>query len=118
MITGLAGTTIFSEDHTKLVPFYRDTLGMAVANEEQGITIFGQQGAGQLLVGTHSEVKGAAKEPERQIPSLLTNDVRGDYTRLKAAGVQFLGEPSEIGPVTLVTLRDPENNLVNLIQFR
>jgi catechol 2,3-dioxygenase-like lactoylglutathione lyase family enzyme len=113
MITGLAGTAIFSPDATKLVPFYRDTLGIPVVREMDGITFFGEQ----LLVGSHSELSGPAREPQRQIPSLQTNDIRGDFDRLKAKGVEFLGEPEGIGPVLVVTLRDPDGNLVNLVEF-
>ncbi len=117
MILGLTGTTIFSEDHTKLVPFYRDTLGVPLFSEANGFTFFGAPDGAQLLMGSHSDLKGPAKEPERQIPSLSSNDVQADYARLKAAGVDFLGEPQNLGPVTVVTFRDPENNLVNIVQF-
>jgi predicted enzyme related to lactoylglutathione lyase len=117
VIRGLAGTTIFSEDHTKLVPFYRDTLGVPVLSEANGFTFFGAPDGAQLLMGSHSELRGPAKEPERQIPSLLSDDAQADYARLKEAGVNFVGEPQNLGPVTVATLRDPENNLVNIVQF-
>ena len=113
MISGLAGTVLFSPDHTKLVPFYRDTLGLHVTDEMNGMVFFGTQ----FLVGTHSELNGPAKEPERQIPTFQTDDIRADYARLKAKGVVFHSEPAQIGPVLQVTLRDPDGNFVNLIQF-
>ena len=118
MLTGLAATTIFSEDHTELLPFYRDTLRLPIADEGEGETIFGAIGGGALfLVATHSEVKGPAKEPMRQIPALLSTDVRADYERLKAAGVAFASAPEESGPVTVATLSNPEGNLVSILQF-
>lgn len=118
MITGLAGTAIFSPDRTKLVPFYRDTLGLPLASEMNDIAFFGDPSGPQLLIGDHSELNGPAREPQRQIPALLTTDIRGDFERLKAKGVEFTGEPEGIGPVMVVTLRDPDGNLVNLVEFQ
>ncbi|MEO6397519.1 MAG: VOC family protein [Tepidiformaceae bacterium] len=117
MISGLAGTTIFSEDYAKLVPFYRDTLGLSLTREEFGMAFFEQPGGPPLMLGTHSEISGSAKEPARQIPALLSDDIRGDYARLTSLGVKSTGEPVEQGPVTFVTICDPEGNLVNLVQF-
>jgi hypothetical protein len=47
----------------------------------------------------------------------LSDDVRGEYQRLLAKGVEFLGEPATEGPATVATFRDPEGNLVNILQF-
>ncbi|MCK9518564.1 MAG: VOC family protein [Dehalococcoidia bacterium] len=117
MIGGLVGTTIYCEDQAQLAPFYRDVIGLQVRAEEPGETHFGGDEGGLLIVGTHSEVHGSAREPERQIPSLLTDDVRAEYARLRERGVEFVAEPATEGGVTFVTLRDPEGNLVNLLQF-
>ena len=46
-----------------------------------------------------------------------TDDVDADYKRLKAAGVEFIGEPQIIedwGGVRTVLFRDPEGNLLEL----
>ncbi|MGE5594725.1 MAG: VOC family protein [Hyphomicrobiales bacterium] len=110
-------TSIFCEDHTKLAPFYQHVIGLPVAGDEGDAVVFGSMGTAVLLVGSHSEVRGAAKEPARQIPSLLSDDVRGDYDRLVEKGVEFLGPPAVQGPATFVTFRDPEGNLVNILQF-
>jgi predicted enzyme related to lactoylglutathione lyase len=117
MIQGLAGTLIFSQDHKKLVPFYRDTIGLAVEDDGPNQCVFASSTGARLLLGTHSEVHGSSREPDRIIPALLADDVRAEYARLKAAGVEFVGEVSQQGPATFVTFRDPEGNLVNLLQF-
>jgi len=36
---------------------------------------------------------------------------------LKAAGVEFVEDPKDYGNVTLATLKDPEGNLIQLVQF-
>lgn len=117
MLTGLAATTLFSEDHSRLVPFYRDILGLPVQVHDQGETIFGPEGGALLVISSHDEVRGTAKEPQRQIPVLRSTDARADHARLSAAGVVFLGEPEEEGPFVVATLRDPDGNLVNIMQF-
>ena len=67
-------------------------------------------------MGTHSEVRGKNKDPTRHMVSLRSNDVRGDYARLKGAGVEFVDEPTDFGPVTVPTCKDPEGNYVQFIQ--
>jgi catechol 2,3-dioxygenase-like lactoylglutathione lyase family enzyme len=117
MLTGLAATTIFSEDHSRLVPFYRDVLGLPVQVHDEGETIFGTDDGPLLVISSHDEVRGPAKEPQRQIPVLRSTDTRADHARLSAAGVVFLGEPEVAGPFVVATLRDPDGNLVNIMQF-
>jgi predicted enzyme related to lactoylglutathione lyase len=118
MITGPAGASIWSEDHRKLVPFYRDTLGLQVAveSESAGVVVFGDYAGTTLLVGTHSEVKGRNPDPARHMVALLTDDARGDCARLKAAGVAFIQEPTQQGDLVIATLQDPEGNLIQLLQ--
>jgi catechol 2,3-dioxygenase-like lactoylglutathione lyase family enzyme len=117
MITGLAATTIFSQDHSRLVPFYRDTLGLPVQVHDEGETIFGPEGGALLVISSHDAIRGKAKEPQRQIPVLRSTDTRADHARLAAQGVQFIGEPEEAGPFVVATLQDPDGNLVNIMQF-
>ncbi len=48
---------------------------------------------------------------------LMTDDVRSDFERLKAKGVEFIEEPTNYDQVTIATLKDPEGNLVQLFQM-
>jgi predicted enzyme related to lactoylglutathione lyase len=119
MIKGLGGASIWSEDLTKLLPFYRDTLGLAVALDSPGFVVLGDPAQGPALaLGTHSEVKGKAKEPQRHIVSLTTDDIKAEHARLAAAGVEFLEEPTEGGQVWFATFKDPEGNYLQLLEFR
>ena len=47
---------------------------------------------------------------------LATDDVRTDWKRLKGAGVEFVEDPTDYGNVRIATLKDPEGNLVQLLQ--
>ena len=119
MIKGLGGASIWSEDLTKLLPFYRDTLGMPVALDTPGFCVLGDPSAGPALaLGTHSEVKGKSKEPQRHIVSLTTDDIKAEHARLKGAGVEFLEDPTDGGQVIFATFTDPEGNYLQLLEFK
>jgi catechol 2,3-dioxygenase-like lactoylglutathione lyase family enzyme len=48
--------------------------------------------------------------------AFITADIAAEYERLKAAGVQFRGEPARMGPITAVIFEDTCGNLINLVQ--
>jgi len=116
MIKGLRGATIWSEDAGRLLPFYRDLLGLPVAIETAGFTVLGTLGGPSLAVGTHSEVRGRNADPARHMVGLETDDVDGDHARLVSAGVEFVEKPTDYGRLRIATLRDPEGNLIQLLQ--
>ncbi len=45
------------------------------------------------------------------------DDVWGEYERLKAAGVVFQSEPTDVGPMRIAYCRDPDGNFVELQQI-
>ena len=108
MIKGLLGATIWSEDLNKLLPFYRDTLGLPVALQVPGFVVLGEPGAPALALGTHSAVHGRNADPARHMVGLTTNDITADWKRLKDAGVEFVEDPTDYGNLTIATLKDPE----------
>jgi predicted enzyme related to lactoylglutathione lyase len=116
MIKGLRGASIWSEDLKNLLPFYRDVLGLKVGFESPGFVVLGDPGAPALALGTHSEVQGRNADPARHMVGLATDDVRTDWKRLKAAGVEFIEDPTDYGNMRIATLKDPEGNLVQLLE--
>ena len=119
MIKGLRISSIFSEDVEKLLPFYRDTVGLTVGQGGDGFYVMGDINGPVLGLGTHSEVHGPAKDPPRHIIGFDTDDIQADYERLKAAGVEFIEEPNRPGDEgpQIATFKDPEGNLIQLLQF-
>jgi len=117
MIKGLSGATIWSEDLNKLLPFYRDTLGLKPGIETPGFVVFGDPGAPNFALGTHSEVKGINADPARHMVGFLTDDIEAEVVGLKAKGVRFVSDPEKFDQVTVATLKDPEGNYVQLLQF-
>src|SRR5262245_2673720 len=118
MIKGLRGASIWSENLNNLLPFYRDQLGLKVAADTPGFLVLGDLAGTTLALGTHSQVRGRNADPARHMVSLTTDDVDGDYKRLRDAGVEFIETPTDYSTVRLATLKDPEGNLVQLLQFR
>jgi len=122
MLKGLAGATIWSEDLNTLLPFYRDVLGLKVAYEVPGFVSFGERADGggyvgaYLGLGTHSEVKGKPADPYRHMVGLESDDMDADFERLTAAGVEFIEQPTDSGGLRIATLKDPQGNIVQLLQ--
>ena len=118
MIIGLRLASIWSEDVNNLLPFYRDVIGLVPGLSMPGFVIFGNPDTPTLAIGTHSEVHGLARDENRHMVMLETDDCIGESRRLKELGVPFVQEPEELeGGLTLATFRDPEGNLVQLGQF-
>lgn len=120
MIKGLCSAGIWSEDlHKKLLPFYRDVIGLPVALETPDFVVLGNDPRGpSVTLGTHSEVKGHNAEGPRHMVGLEVDDLQAEYDRLKARSVDFVDQPSDFGNVIVATLRDPEGNYVQLLQFK
>lgn len=116
MIKGLSGATIWSEDHSKLLAFYRDVLGLKVAQEVPGFALLGGGNGSSLGLGTHSEVKGKAPDPYRHMVGFDSDDLDADFRRLESAGVEFIEKPTDYGGLRIATLKDPEGNVVQLFQ--
>ena len=120
MIKKFAGASIWSQDLNNLLPFYRDVIGLKVTLESPRYVVLGadQPGLPGLALGTHSKVHGPNSDPARHLVSLASDDVKADWTRLKQAGVEFIEDPTDYENLSVATLKDPEGNLVQLVQFR
>jgi len=55
---------------------------------------------------------------EAGIPAiaLITTNLHAEVARLKSKGVQFRGDPKEMGPITSVLFEDTCGNFINLVQ--
>src|SRR5262249_40939930 len=62
------------------------------------------------------EVRGRNLDPARHMVSLSSDDIDADWRRLKAAGVEFVEDPTDYGTLRIATLKDPEGNLIQLLQ--
>jgi hypothetical protein len=61
-------------------------------------------------------VHGRTADPARHMVGLATDDVRTDWKRLKAAGVEFVEDPMDYGTLRIATLKDLEGDLLQLLE--
>jgi predicted enzyme related to lactoylglutathione lyase len=106
---------IGSEDPGRLAGYYEKLFGEPTWNDG-GYTGW-LLGGGALTVGPHSEVHGRNQEPGRLIWNIESDDVQGDFERLKTAGASIVREPYwfEGAPGSLIaTFADPDGNYFQL----
>lgn len=115
MITKVHSILIWSEDVKRLVPFYRDVLGLRPQAETEGFVVFILNGAG-LAIGTHSEVRGRSQEPNRVMVNLRVDDCQGEYERLSKRGVEFIRTPTKDAIHIIATFADPDGNVLQLLE--
>ncbi len=108
---------IGSEHPEALVSYYRSLFGEPTW--DMGGYIGWQIGDGGFVVGAHDQVKGRNQEPGRIIWNITSQDVRGDFERLKAAGARVIREPYTMGEGdqtgTIATFADPDDNYFQLV---
>lgn len=108
---------MFSEAPQKLVEFYRRVFAREPEWQEEGFTGF-ETDACVLVIGLHSKVHGENKNPERIIINFETNDVKGEFERIKGLGAKVIAEPYHMGKDKshfIATLSDPDGNYFQLV---
>jgi predicted enzyme related to lactoylglutathione lyase len=109
---------IGSENAGRLVEYYTRVLGEPGFSD--GDYTGWQIGSGWITVGPHSEVKGKSAHPGRIIWNIESQDVEGDFERMKAAGAIVVTEPYAFeaegaGSPTIATFADPDDNYFQLM---
>ena len=108
---------VFSQEPKKLVDFYRQVLGREPKWAEGEYSGF-EVGACALVIGPHSKVRGRSKNPERIMFNFETDDVKGEFKRMKGLGVKVIAEPYHMGDDQgheIATLADPDGNFFQLV---
>jgi glyoxylase I family protein len=140
MIVGIHHVAIGVPDFQKGLEFYRDVLGFEVMSQGQ---ISGNEPANRTigLDDIHAEVamlkapnafielwqySNPAPEDHRQRPSdygyphfaLQVTDIQQEYDRMRAAGMEFVGEPVDFGTASAIYGKDPFGNVIELYEIR
>jgi predicted enzyme related to lactoylglutathione lyase len=111
-----SGILIGSENAPALAEYYTRLLGEPMMNEG-GYTSWAI-GDGGMTVGPHSEVHGKNAEPGRMIWNIESDDVAGDFAKLRDAGAIVVREPYEMEGMSgtwIATMADPDDNYFQLI---
>jgi predicted enzyme related to lactoylglutathione lyase len=122
-------TSVYVDDQEKALRFYTDVLGFTKKTD------FSNGPFRWLSVASPDEPDGtelqlalndnpAAKAYQQAIfqqgqPAVMfyTDDVKGDYERIKARGAEFTMPPTEVTGSTIAKLNDTCGNLIQITQL-
>jgi predicted enzyme related to lactoylglutathione lyase len=123
-------TSIFVDDQTKALRFYTEVLGFAKkADFSQGPYRWLTVASPEELEGTELQLalnnNPAAKTYQEAIfqqsqPAAMffTDDIKGDYERIKSRGGEFTMPPTDVTGSTIAMLNDTCGNLIQITQLK
>lgn len=121
-------TSLFVDDQDKALKFYTNILGFVKkhdvpAGEFRWITVVSKDNENGTELVLEPNDNHAAQDYQNSlmqqgVPATMfgVNDIDKEYTRLKAAGVEFTMEPTAAGDVKIAILNDTCGNLIQLIE--
>jgi predicted enzyme related to lactoylglutathione lyase len=122
-------TSIFVDDQDKALRFYTEVLGFAKKTDfSQGpfrwLTVASPEDPDGIQLQLALNDNPAAKAYQQAIfqqgqPAIMfyTDDIKGDYQRIKALGVDFAMPPTDVTASTIAKLNDTCGNLIQLTQL-
>ena len=121
--------SVLVDDQEKALRFYTDVLGFAKKDDvTRGpyrwltVTSPGDPDGTALQLALDDDPAGKAYQQakfQQSQPAVMffTDDVEGDYQRIKARGAEFTMPPTEVTRSTIATLKDTCGNLVQITQL-
>ena len=122
-------TSVYVDDQDKALRFYTEVLGFAKKTDfSQGpfrwLTVASPEDPGgpelQLALNSNPAAKTYQQAifDQGQLAAMFyTNDVRGDYERIKARGAEFTMPPTDVTASTIAMVNDTCGNLIQLVQL-
>jgi predicted enzyme related to lactoylglutathione lyase len=123
-------TSIYVDDQTKALRFYTEVPGftkkadfsngpyrwltVASPEEPEGTEL-------QLALNNNPAAKTyqqAIFQQNQPAANFITDDVKGDYERIKARGTEFTMPPTDVTGATIAMLNDTCGNLIQLTQLK
>ena len=124
-------TSVFVDDQSKALEFYRDRLGFQVKHDldlgdgNRWLTVVSPEnpeGTELLLEPSEHPAVGPFKAAlvADGIPatSFMVDDIGAEVARLKDKGVQFTVEPMDAGAVLMAVFDDSCGNLMQIVQLK
>ena len=130
-ILGVDTVAVVVKDPRTAIAWYRDVLGLDVAyigpsvsNPDPGVQGTPEEPGHWIEMGPkaprtrlHLCALGGATEPGPSGITLLTDDIRGDFERLRSRGVVFRGPPERMDwGEWICEFEDPDGNVFDLKQ--
>ncbi len=122
-------TSVYVDDQNKALCFYTEVLGFAKkADFSQGpfrwLTVASPEDPNGIELQLALNDNPAAKAYQQAIfqqnqPAInfFTDDVKGDYERIKTRGAEFTMPPTDVTGATIAMLNDTCGNLIQLTQL-
>jgi predicted enzyme related to lactoylglutathione lyase len=122
-------TSVYVDDQAKALRFYTEVLGFAKkADFSQGayrwLTVVSSEEPNstelQLALNNNPAAKtyqDAMFQQGQPAAMFFTDDVKGDYQRIKARGAEFTMPPTDVPGSTIAKLNDTCGNLIQLTQL-
>jgi catechol 2,3-dioxygenase-like lactoylglutathione lyase family enzyme len=118
--------SVLVDDQEKALRFYRDTLGFQTKNdiplgEHRWLTVVSPEQPDGVELLLEPDGHPAARPFKEALvadgipwTSFGVADARAEYERLLAAGVHFVQEPTDMGPVVTAVFDDTCGNLIQI----
>src|SRR6266498_1368202 len=122
-------TSVYVDDQDKALRFYTEVLGFAKkADFSQGpfrwltVTSPEDPDGTELQLALNDDPAAKAYQQARfkqgqPAAMLYTDDVKGDYERIKARGAEFTMPPTEVTGSTIAMLNDTCGNVIQIVQL-
>jgi predicted enzyme related to lactoylglutathione lyase len=122
-------TSIYVNDQAKALSFYTDVLGFAKkADFSNGpyrwltVTSSDEPEGTELQLAPNNNPAAKAYQQaifQQKQPAIMffTEDVKGDYERIKSRGAEFTMPPTDVPGSTIAMLDDTCGNLIQLTQL-
>ena len=122
-------TSVYVDDQAKALRFYTDVMGFVKkADFSQGafrwLTVASPEDPDgpqlQLALNNNPAAKAyqqALFQQAQPAAMFYTDDVKGDYERIKSHGTEFTMPPTDVTASTISMLKDTCGNLIQLVQL-
>jgi len=122
--------SLYVDDQEKVLRFYTETLGFAKkADFSQGpyrwLTVASPEEPNgtelQLALNNNPAAKAnqqAIFQQHQPAAMFFTEDIKGDFERIKARGAEFTMPPSDVTASTIAMLKDTCGNLIQITQLK
>jgi predicted enzyme related to lactoylglutathione lyase len=123
-------TSVYVDDQSKALHFYTQVLGFAKKGDfSNGPYRWLTVASPEELDGTELQLalnnnpaaqtyQQAMFQQNQPAANFFTNDVKGDYERIKAGGAEFTMPPTDTAGSTIAMLKDTCGNLIQLTQLK
>ena len=122
--------SLYVDDQEKALHFYTEVLGFVKKNDfSQGpyrwLTVASPEEPDgvelQLALNNNPAAKAyqqAIFEQNQPATMFFTDDIKGDYERIKRGGAEFTMPPTDVTASTIAMLKDTCGNLIQLTQLK